>query len=164
MATRPEPRGRVSIERRYRATLAEVWELWTTKSGIEEWWGPDGFEVEVTRLELRPGGRLEYRMTAIGAEQIAAMKRAGMPLAQQLSIVIKEVVPEKLLVYAHRADFIPGVEPYDVEHRVELFAVSGEVRMVLSFERMHDMLWTERARAGWENELDTLGHVLSRPK
>jgi uncharacterized protein YndB with AHSA1/START domain len=28
------------IERTYRATVQELWELWTTKEGFESWWGP----------------------------------------------------------------------------------------------------------------------------
>jgi uncharacterized protein YndB with AHSA1/START domain len=35
------------IERTYRASVEELWELWTTKEGFESWWGPDGFRVEV---------------------------------------------------------------------------------------------------------------------
>ena len=32
----------ITMERTFDATLHEVWELWTTKAGIESWWGPDG--------------------------------------------------------------------------------------------------------------------------
>ena len=42
---------RITFERHYKnATVADVWELWTTKEGIEEWWGPDGFYVTVQTL------------------------------------------------------------------------------------------------------------------
>ena len=40
------PRRRVRLERTYDATLDDVWDLWTTKEGIESWWGPPGFKVE----------------------------------------------------------------------------------------------------------------------
>lgn len=34
--------GRVRLERTYDATIDEVWRLWTTREGIESWWGPRG--------------------------------------------------------------------------------------------------------------------------
>jgi len=49
-------RAQFSIRRTYAASLEDAWALWTTKAGIESWWGPEGFEVTVTALDLRPGG------------------------------------------------------------------------------------------------------------
>jgi hypothetical protein len=43
---------------------------------------------------------------------------------------------------------------------VELHEKAGGVRMVLTIDRMHDDLWTERAIAGWEMELRKLEKVL----
>ena len=48
----------IRLERTYRATIDEVWDMWTTKEGIESWWGPDGFAVKVRKLDLRAGGEL----------------------------------------------------------------------------------------------------------
>ena len=59
---------RIILERSFAATLDEVWELWTTKEGIESWWGPDGYRVAVRKLELRAGGVLEYDMIAVAPE------------------------------------------------------------------------------------------------
>jgi len=55
---------RVTLERTYPAPIAMVWELWTTKEGIESWWGPRGFRVEVHSIDLRVGGELLYSMIA----------------------------------------------------------------------------------------------------
>ena len=30
------------IERTYRASVDELWDLWTTKEGFESWWPPEG--------------------------------------------------------------------------------------------------------------------------
>ena len=54
----------ITMERTLDGTLGDVWELWTTKEGIESWWGPEGFETKVAKLELRVGGTLEYSFTA----------------------------------------------------------------------------------------------------
>jgi hypothetical protein len=57
-------------------------------------------------------------------------------------------------------DFIPGVVPYHVTHRVELAATADGVRLVLTFDAMHDETWTQRATMGWESELDRLAGAL----
>jgi uncharacterized protein YndB with AHSA1/START domain len=62
--TSPSKR-RITLERIYSAPIQQVWDLWTTKEGIESWWGPDGFTVKVRKLDLRPGGELHYAMTAV---------------------------------------------------------------------------------------------------
>src|SRR5262245_3403177 len=66
--------NRITLERTYRAELQDVWDLWTTKDGIESWWGPGGFAVTVRKLDLRPGGQLLYAMTAIDPPQIEFLK------------------------------------------------------------------------------------------
>jgi Activator of Hsp90 ATPase homolog 1-like protein len=80
--------------------------------------------------------------------------------------IFTEVVPLRRLAYLHRADFIPGVEPYDVATVVELHPASEGVRMVLTFDAMHSDEWTERAVMGWESELGKLAagldHRLAR--
>ena len=64
----------VVIERMYRATVRELWDLWTTKEGFESWWGPQGFRVEVHEIDPRVGGALMYDMIADTHETIAALK------------------------------------------------------------------------------------------
>ena len=153
---------RITLERTYRATIEEVWELWTTKAGIESWWGPGGFAVTVRKLDLRPGGELLYAMTATDPPQVAFMKRSGMPLTQECRITFTEVVPTRRLAYIHLADFIPGVEPYDVGTLVELHATRDGVRLVMTIDAMHSDEWTDRAVMGWTSELGKLDDVLSK--
>ena len=157
MSTRPK----LTLERTYEAAPEEVWELWTTRDGIEAWMGPDGFKVEVTELDLRPGGVLVYAMTAVGPEQVEFMNKAGMPLASELHVRYIEVDPPRRLVFRDVADFVPGVAPYDVETVVELQQVNGGTRIVLTFDPMHDAHWTEMARLGREMELRKLGELLA---
>ena len=154
------PRKRITLERVYRADIQDVWDLWTTKEGIESWWGPGGFKVTVRELDLRPGGKLLYAMTAIDPPQVAFMKQAGVPLTTEARLTFVEVVPRVRLAYVHVADFIPGVEAYDVDTVVELSTTSEGVRMVLTFDAMHSDEWTNRAVMGWESQLGKLAAVL----
>ena len=90
MTTTPA-RAQFSIERSYAASVDEAWALWTTKAGIESWWGPEGFDVTVTSLDLRSGGELVYLMTATAPEQVAFMKQAGMPVTTECRVTYTEV-------------------------------------------------------------------------
>jgi len=161
LASQTQPaRRKVSIERTFNAPIEEVWELWTTKDGIESWWGPDGFEVKVRKLDFRPGGELLYDMTAIAPDQIEFMKKAGMSLTTPSFVSYTEVVPRKRFAFTQLADFIPGVKPYKVAMRVEFDTSAKGVRMLLTLDAMHDEYWTKMAVMGWENELDRLEKLL----
>jgi uncharacterized protein YndB with AHSA1/START domain len=154
-------RRRVSIERTFNAPVKDVWELWTTKDGIESWWGPPGFEVKVRRLDFRRGGELLYAMTAIAPEQIEFMKKAGMPLTTESLVTYTEVEPLRRLGFKQMADFIPGVKPYEVATTVELETSPQGVRLVLTLDAMHDEYWTKMAVMGWEQELGKLAKLLT---
>jgi hypothetical protein len=110
--------------------------------------------VTVRKLDLRPGGELLYTMTAVDGPQIEFMKKAGMPLSQDCRITFTEVISLRRLAYVHLADFVPGVEPYDVATVIELQLTAEGVRMTLTFDAMHDDEWTRRAVMGWNMELD----------
>lgn len=153
---------KIVIERSFEGTLADVWDLWTTKEGIESWWGPEGFSVTVRKLELRPKGELLYTMTATAEPQIAFMKQANMPISTDAKITYVEVLPRSVLRYTHLVDFVPGTTAYDVETRVDLEEVGQTVRLQLTLDAMHDDVWTGRMSAGWESELGKLAKVLAR--
>ena len=40
MAKDETSKRRITLERTYKASLQDVWDMWTTKEGIESWWGP----------------------------------------------------------------------------------------------------------------------------
>ena len=146
----------MSIERTFNAAIEDVWELWTTKDGIESWWGPPGFEVKVRRLDVRRGGKLFYAMTAVASDQIEFLKKAGMSLTTESLVTYTDVVPLKRLAFTQLADFIPNVKPYEVATTVELSTHPQGVAMVLTLDAMHDEYWTKMAVMGWESELDKL--------
>jgi uncharacterized protein YndB with AHSA1/START domain len=154
-------RPKLTLERTFDASIDEVWELWTTREGIQLWWGPEGFSVVVDALDLRPGGELAYSMSATRAEEIEYMVQAGMPLTTHHRLTFTEVDPPRRLAYKDIADFIPGVEPYEVDNVIELEEVEDGVRMTMTFDAMHDEHWTRLAKLGRESELERLARVLA---
>jgi uncharacterized protein YndB with AHSA1/START domain len=154
-------RETITFERIFQASIEEVWELWTTKEGLESWWGPEGFTTRVRRIDVRVGGELHYAMTATAPEQIDFLQKAGLPVTTEQRVLYDTVDPPARLGYVSRADFIPGVEPYDVATRVALRAEGATVRMLVTIDAMHDAHWTKMATLGWQSQLDRLAQRLA---
>ena len=150
----------ITIERTFNAAIEDVWALWTTVDGIESWWGPEGFRVKVRKLEARAGGALHYDMIAAGPDQIAFMKKAGMPVSQETRATYTDVTPHTRVALNHIVDFVPGVEPYESATTVTLSARGADTHLVLTIEAMHDEQWTKMAVMGWESQLGKLAQTL----
>ena len=157
-------RKKLTLERTFDAPLEDVWELWTTKEGVESWWGPEGFRVEVHAIDPRPGGEMRYAMIASAPDVIEWMKRAWMPIVTEAKLTYRELAPRRRLAYFHAVDFVPGVAAYDIETLVEFSAGAAGVRMVVTIDAMHDAPWTERAVKGWESQLDKAVRLLASRK
>ena len=125
------------VTRTYRATLKQVWDLWTTKEGFESWWAPNGFRVDVREIDARPGGVLRYDMIADTAEKIAAIKAIGLSPITTNNGRFAELKPRSRLVLQWTIDFVPGVDSYETEFAVDLIAEGGSVRMVVELSGMH---------------------------
>ena len=156
------PKKKITLERTLKATSKQVWELWTTKPGLESWWGPEGFATRVNRLEVRPGGKFDYEMTATGREQVEAMKKANLPLTSRARGTYLEIKAPHRLVYRTVADFIPGVTPYEVITLVEIQIVPGGVRLTLIEDVMHNEEWTRMSEMGMGSSLDRLAKIIEK--
>jgi uncharacterized protein YndB with AHSA1/START domain len=151
---------KIRLERTYDASVEDLWDLWTTKDGIESWWGPDGFRVDVIEIDVRPRGQLYYAMTATGEAQIAFMKQANMPLSTKTRITYTDVARHRRLAYVNHVDFVPGKEPYESPMSVDFEPAPNGVRLVLTLDPMHDEVWTGRMVQGWESEFGKLEKVI----
>lgn len=149
----------LSIERVIPAPVERVWDLWTTASGIEQWWAPEGFRTVVEELDAVEGGTLVYTMTAVAAEQIAFMQQYGMPLSTRSRKTFTEIGRPTRLAYLSLIDFVPDHEPYEHLTVVEL-APAGDAgaatAVTMRIQPLHDEIWTERLAAGRANELENM--------
>ena len=152
----------IVIERSYQASARELWELWTTKDGFESWWGPEGFRVQVHVIEPRVGGALDYDMIADGAEQIAWMKKEGMPLSHGTRGTFTLVEPYARLRLTHIIDFLPDIPPYENNILVELVPAGSEVRMIVRIDPHVDETWTQRSVEGFTSQLTKLPGALAQ--
>jgi uncharacterized protein YndB with AHSA1/START domain len=112
-------------------------------------------------MDVRPGGPLEYAMVCDDPGIVAYLTEQGMPAVQRLAVRYTEVVPFRRLAYVNVVDFIPDVETYEVTTLVELEPTTDGVRLTLTLDAMHEDEWTDRAAAGWVQELDKLARLLA---
>lgn len=145
--------GSIRFERTFDASIEDVWALWTTKDGIEEWYAPEGMRVEVTALELRVGGAFEHVMTAVGAEQIAYLASLDMPPMARVRSRFVEMVHHQRLRIRFDVDFAPGIQSYPYDMLVEFRAEAGRVRMTLTADRHPDAEMTRGAVIGLTSQL-----------
>jgi uncharacterized protein YndB with AHSA1/START domain len=152
---------RVTIARIWNdANVEELWRLWTTKTGIESWWGPEGAAVKVQKLDLHPEGELVYTTIALAERQVSPMKEQRMPFITEGRIYYTEVDPPHRLEYVQLIDFVPEIKPYSVATTIDLNPYMDGVRLVVGFDAMHDPVWTQRTALGWECQLLKLAKVL----
>jgi uncharacterized protein YndB with AHSA1/START domain len=149
-------RGKVIIERSYRARVEDVWDLWTTKDGFESWWGPQGFRAEVSVLDARVGGALHYEMIADSPEMIAEMKRMGRPTSHPTRSTFTELRPRERLVITNVIDFIPDVASYESEIVVDFAVTRDHVKMVVTLDVMHSEEVTRMQELGFTSQLTKL--------
>jgi uncharacterized protein YndB with AHSA1/START domain len=114
-------KAKIVFERTYRASVRELWDMWTTKEGFESWWAPEGLRAEVRTMEARLGGRYVYDMIGDTPETIAELAKLGLPPSQAVHGRFSEFRPHQSLALTHMMDFVPGVAPYETTMRVEFF-------------------------------------------
>jgi uncharacterized protein YndB with AHSA1/START domain len=150
------------LERTYDAPAEMIWEFWTTASGLEEWWSPDGFENRVSELELTPGGQLRYIMTATSPEQVAFVRNLGLPLSSEFHRTFTEVAAPNRLAYLSLIDFVPDQPPYEHLTVIDIQPAGDRTNLVMTLDPLHDDTWTEEYSAHRANELDNLGAAIRR--
>ncbi len=86
--TQPSADLELVAERSFAANVDRVWELCTTKRGLERWWSPETLRTTVTRWEGRLGGEvsmaLRYLPAMLGPKGESEYLAAGIPITLRL--------------------------------------------------------------------------------
>lgn len=59
----------IHIKKEYAADHKLVWEAWTTKEWLDQWWGPKPWYVETKTLDFIPNGIWHYAMVGPEGEK-----------------------------------------------------------------------------------------------
>lgn len=116
------------ITRVFDAPRELVFKAWTEPERLAQWWGPKGFTLEVTKLDLRPGGIF------LGSQ------RSTEGFVMWGKFVYKEITPPEKLVFIQsfsdeegntvRAPFSP-TWPLEIINYLTLIEIEGKTELTL---------------------------------
>jgi len=150
----------VRIERSFAAPVELIWAMWTDPEHFAGWYGPDGATIPIAKMDVRVGGTRLVCMEVQTPDGPMRMCFAG---------EYREVVQNQRLVYTESMSDengnvlspeepgMPAGHPITTEVRVELEAVGGRTKMVMT----HAGVPADSPGAtGWTMALDKLAaHV-----
>jgi uncharacterized protein YndB with AHSA1/START domain len=121
----PKPEHGITMTRLLDAPVALVFKAWTDPARLAQWWGPHGFTTPVCVLEARAGGALHIVMRGPDGTDL--------PIRGE----VIEVEPDRLLVYAMRADNSRGAwgtegVPRDAVHSIRFAPEAGKTRLTIT--------------------------------
>jgi len=137
------------LERLIAAPPESLFALWTEPELLLGWWGPEGYEVTVEALDLRPGG--SWRVTM----------RPPTGTARTLSGVYRMVEPPRRLVFTWAFDEAGG-RGHETEVVVTFDAAPGGTRLVLEQRRFATTERRDAHQGGWSQAFDRLARIAGR--
>lgn len=151
----PGPGEGFQLVRYFDAPPNRVWDMWTTKEGLNKWWALGakdiGYAFRVSALDVRVGGKYDLVMQN---QEHGALHNHG---------VYTEVVPGKRLVYRWDFDIFlePGQKPYPITVAIDFEEApntSGGPGTKMTFRQgpMVKPEYTEGSRQGVANNFKHL--------
>ena len=157
------------ISRVFDAPRDLVWKAFTEPERMKEWWGPKGFTVIASKMDLRPGGTYHYGMKAPDGS------------AMWGKFVYREVVaPERMVFINSFSDEAGGIarHPMAPSWPLEMLSVftfeevlGGKTKFTIrwsphnatdeeqkTFDSSHDSM-----RQGWGGTMEQLTAYLAQP-
>jgi uncharacterized protein YndB with AHSA1/START domain len=163
----PHPRPattRFVLDQTLAAPVDAVWALWTTREGLERWWGSEQFVTSVRGLDPRVEGKIEielrYRPAVEDPRRIAEFEAAGVPTSIVQRGAFIDVVPGASLAFVLWIDAGPQARSTQITMRVELSGYHGRTRLRLSAEGPSSAHWTALAEANLRGQLARLAAAL----
>ena len=158
------------ISRVFDAPRDLVWKAFTDPERMKEWWGPKGFTVIASKMDLRPGGTYHYGMKSPNG---AAMWG---------KFVFREIVPQERMVFINSfSDEAGGITRHPMAPTWPLQTLStftfeeqpgGKTKVTIrwsphnaseeerkTFDSSHDSM-----RQGWGGTMDQLADYLAKAR
>jgi uncharacterized protein YndB with AHSA1/START domain len=132
------------MERLIAAPPERVFDLWTEPDLLVRWWGPDGFDVPTSAMDVRPGGRWKTTM------------RSPEGRLHTVSGVYRAIEPPRRLVFTWGWDDDNGIRAHETEVTVTFEAAPGGTRLVLLQQTFASADQRDKHGHGWASSFDCL--------
>ncbi len=60
----------LKITRIFNAPIETLFRMWTDSNHLKRWWAPNGFMMDIARIDLRPNGILLYKQTSSEGQEM----------------------------------------------------------------------------------------------
>jgi uncharacterized protein YndB with AHSA1/START domain len=107
----------IVITRLIDAPPERVFDAWTDPQQVVQWWGPRGFTITTTKMEVRPGGVWRFVMHGPDGRDY------------QNKITYLEIVRPERLVYKHGGD--EDLEPVSFQTTVTFVAQGNKTKVTM---------------------------------
>lgn len=84
----------LSISRLIQAPRALVWSAWASREHFQKWWIPEPLVCQVVKMDLKPGGGFETRMSEDGNEFKPHVEGCFLDIVPQSRLVFTTVLTE----------------------------------------------------------------------
>jgi len=128
-------RDSVVIERSFDAPVKLIWQMWTVPEHFAAWYGPNGATIPVAKMDVRVGGSRLVRMDVQAPGGAISMWFTGeyLEVVENERLVFTEsIADENGNVLSPSEMGMPEGHPTTTEVRVQLEAVGGRTRMILT--------------------------------
>jgi uncharacterized protein YndB with AHSA1/START domain len=158
------------ISRVFDAPRDLVWKAFTESERMKQWWGPKGFTVIASTMDLRPGGRYHYGLRAPNGSMMWG------------KFVFREVVPRERMVFISSfSDEAGGTtrHPMNLAWPLEMLSTfsfedqpGGKTRVTIRWQAFHATAEEQQTfdtshdsmRQGWGGTLEQLEAYLAKAR
>ena len=122
------------ITRELNAPKELVYKVWTQKEHLEKWWGPKGFDLNVSKFDFTPGGTFLYSIAMPDGSEMTGL------------FVYLEIVPGEKVIFVNsfadkdghimRAPFSP-TWPLEIYNEIDFSEKDGKTTIVLKGGPIH---------------------------
>ena len=144
----------VVIERTFDAPVEIIWQMWTNPEHFKNWYGPQGFTIHVTDMDLRVGGkRLVCMSSPDGSMKMWTIGEYTEITPNQRLVYTESPADENGNVVSPSAMGMPEGYPTTTEVTVQLEDLGGRTKMIMTHAGMPA---DSGAGGGWEQAFDKL--------
>jgi len=160
MAGDPGPDLELSATRRVRGSPGRVWAALTSKADLEAWWSPEDLRTTVRRLEVRPGGRVEFHVRYVpvlltsGASE--TFRAAGIPVTFDLRGQFRDVVVDRRIEFDLTLEIGRAGAGVEMLTRFELAPHGAETDVMVTGSGRDTPHWRTLGQRNLEGQLERL--------
>jgi uncharacterized protein YndB with AHSA1/START domain len=135
------------LERLIAAPPDHVFALWTEPELLIKWWGPDGYDVPVHALDVRPGGHWRTTMRSPTGGRVT------------VSGVYRIIEPPRHLVFTWGWEDETGKRGHETIVTVTFEPAPGGTRLVLMQQTFEGKESRDKHEHGWSSSFECLARV-----